>query len=328
MATFDQWRARDPDKRAPYLSWLCGSDRILIEEVIDYIRGYYSSAEQSSYDLSVQRELYFFSVISRFPLEKNLKRVVVVREIQCLERWDKLYEWLQVRGRQLQNTIVVFVSDDIEFPEESHPSHAAFKFVQRAGSAIRCTNTPEQALAAWIISKLAWRDVSCDEPTAYALIRHVNKDLPAINSTIHKASILGKGTRLTADIVKQLSTPIPSDDFVDNLLATDRRAAYASTELIAPSEYGRTIGLLFSRLDLLGRLHRELQAGKDIQHIVSDSAAGANRVPLFLVRRYLPLAKDYGISRRTRCQRLLTIVDDAYQRGASDGILESLVALW
>lgn len=328
MASFDQWRSREPAERARRLTWLCGSEGILVEEIVSDIASYYSDAEYSSYDLSVQRESFVISGLSQYPLSREGKRLVVVREIECLDRWDSLHRWIVRSGRALPNNIAVFVSSNIDFPAKDSPAHDSFRSIQQRGSVIRCTNTSEQALANWVKAKITWRDVSCSTQTALHLVRRSNRDLAALRSAVVKASILGRGTALTVDVANQLLRPVPSDAFADNLIATDRPAAYASIEFVPRADYGRTIGLLFSRLELLGRLNRGLQAGKDMRNIVNDSSATGVPVSDFLGRRYFPHAKDYAESRRVRCHRLLTIVDDAYQRGATEGILESLVALW
>jgi len=115
-----------------------------------------------------------------------------------------------------------------------------------------------------------------------------------------------------------------ANDFSDDLLALNKRAALLSAASIERGEIGRLIGLLDSRLALMAKInaafHQRMFDAREI--------AASQDEKVFLILKYREAARAYDRGRVRTCRNALAVCDDAYRSGASRGVLETLCALW
>jgi hypothetical protein len=60
---------------------------------------------------------------------------------------------------------------------------------------------------------------------------------------------------------------------------------------------------------------------------VGDIAATTG-IKIYLVKRFMPVVKDYDDSKIRYCRQILTMIDGVHRDGAKVGIWETLITLW
>lgn len=317
MGSYAQFVAAADIRR---VTWICGDQRVLIEEVVDTIRRRVNAADIDYVSLSATsgNESSVWAAANQYPLEPGANRMILIRDAEQLTRWYQLDLWMS-RTRQLPGVYLVFVSNEPDLPyimvggkrAGLQPHVAAIKAPR--GHVVRCTVPNETDAVAWVR-----RRASMDDDTAQHLLTRSGGDLLAVAAVCAKLSVFdGQAGNATIDA---LCTPRPSTSFSDTLLALDKRGALTAVNSLVEAEFGRVISLLDSRLDLLQSLHRIQAAGQGYR-----DATGINP---YLVRQYMPIARHYDTRQCVYRRRVLAVIDDALRSGARGGVWEALVALW
>lgn len=302
------------------MTWVCGDQRVLVEEVVDTTRRLLapSPLDYVPLDASDTDEHHIWSFALQYPLNPGAHRMILIRDAEKLTRWDRLTSWMD-STRQLPGVYLVFVSNETDLPYETAggkkaglKAHVAAIKAPR-GSLVRCTMPNEADAIAWVRGR-----ARMDEATASLLLTRTGGSLAQVAAVCAKVSLFdGPAGRAT---IEALCAERPSASFVDNILALDRKAALLRIPDLPDAEAGKVIGLLDSRLDLLASLHRLQVAGYGLRDMT-----GINP---YLARQYLPIARMYDQSRCVHRRRVLAVVDDALRKGARTGVWEALVALW
>lgn len=127
-------------------TWVCGAERVLVEEVVDFIR---TALQPSDLDVVLMvagkakdREIY--ASLNQYPAEG--KRLLVVRDAEKIKRWEPFADWQQ-ESRLMPSSYVVFVSGESDFDTE-RPVHRLI--VDKNGSMIRCAPPPDEVAVQWI----------------------------------------------------------------------------------------------------------------------------------------------------------------------------------
>lgn len=316
IASYAQWRAGFDATGVRRATWICGDQRVLVEEVVDTIRAHLGVAELDYVSLSASPtfERDVWAAANQYPLNPGSPRLVLIRDAQKLTRWEQLHRWL-ARTRQLPGVHLVLVSADADLPttgKRTLAPHAAALKAPR-GTLVRASLPAPADLLAWV-----HRRARIDDTTALYLLERTGGDLALAAAVCAKLSLFAGAAGRTA--IDALVAERPATDFTACLLALDKRRALLCIPDLTDAETTRTIGLLDSRLDLLSALHRIQLAGQSYR-----DAVGINP---YLVRAYLPLARHYDPKRCVYRRRVLAVVDDAFRSGARTGVLESLVSLW
>lgn len=301
------------------MTWVCGNQRVLVEEVVDTIRTILAPSEldyQCLYAGSDETEVW--ATVRQYPLTPGANRLIVVRDAEKLTRWAQLTSWMATT-RQLPGVYLVLVSNDSDLPYITElgrkgglkPHIAAIKAPR--GSLVRCAMPAEDDAVAWVR-----RRAQMDDATAKFLLTRTGGNLATVAAVCAKINLFD-GAAGTATI-EALCAEKPSASFVDLLLGLDKKAALLRVPDLPDAEAGKLIGLLDSRLDLLASLHRIQVTGQSLRE-----ATGINP---YLARLYIGIAKHYDQSRCVYRRRVLAVVDDAFRNGAREGVWEALVALW
>lgn len=301
------------------MTWVCGDQRVLVEEVIDTTRARLAASELDyisiSHSTTFDRDVW--AEANQYPLNPGAVRLVVIRDAEKLNHRGQLVDWLS-RTRQLPNVHLVFVSAEPDFPYTTaggkktlKPYAAAIKAPR--GVLVRCAMPNEDDAVRWVC-----RRTRLDDSTARHLLTRAGGNLATAAAVAAKLSLFdGQASTATIDL---LCLERPMDDFTDILLALDkRRALLRIPDLDEPNRL-KLVALLDSRLDLLQTLHRHQAAGRTLREITGVSP--------FLARQYLPLARHYDPSQCSQRRRVLALVDDVLRSGVRVGALEALVSLW
>lgn len=317
---FTQWRTGADRGELRRVTWVCGEQRVLVEEVVDTTRSAVGASVLDSLTFTAgedpDREIW--AAANQYPLDPGAQRLILVRAAQKLRHWAPLHPWL-ASTRQLPGVHLLFVSDDADIPQVSAPGKkvtAPHIEVMKAprGHVVRCSTPNADDAVAWVC-----RQATVDTRTAQHLLTRVGGDLVAAKAVCGKLGLF-PGVSAGSRAVDALVTQMPGLGFVDALLDVRRPEALLCLPGLTDGERLRVIGLLDHRLDLLATLHRHIKAGltqRDIQG-----------VPHFLVRQYWFTAKHYDTAQCAYRRRLLAVIDDALRSGARTGAFEALVALW
>lgn len=317
---YRQWRRHADKGQLTRVTWCCGSEPVLREDVVNVVRAQIapSTRDDLRFDLrdSVTRvddARRMWETLHQYPVDQDAARLIQVRGAERLTSWSTLTSWLQAPARQLPRTHLLLVSGQPDPPPAVVDLHST-----RRGQmlVVRC-GTPRASDLVWWVRDL----VTMDESVAEHLARRLRGNLAALSDVCATLRLYnGSPTKQTVDA---LCAEQPATSFVERVLSLQRPLAIRAADDVPAAEYRAVVGLLASRLGVLEKLHHAVRAELSRREI-----AALDGVPYFLADQYLPVAQHYSPERCARRRALLAVVDDALARGARDGVLEALVALW
>jgi DNA polymerase III delta subunit len=331
VATFSQWRtAFEKSPKPKQITWICGTERVLMDDVVDAIRAHIDLDPWGYTPLVVgeDSERTVWAELDSHPIG-SASRLVVIRNADELKDWDRLIEWISHRSEN-PRTFLVFVSNEDKIartevtPEakrkgekpEMVPHLAAFA---GKGSVIECkpftASTVKQAVK-WVQTRVPMRDA-----LAAHLLNRADGDLRLTRDLCSKLAVLP--VEPSIQTINSMLQEQPRDSFSDALLALDKKTALLALERLKPSEYSRLIGLLDSQIEFAEIIHNML-----LEHKTPGEMARAVGNRGFLVAEVIPVAKHYNSQRTLAIRRILAIADEQLKQGAAEGVMESIVAFW
>jgi DNA polymerase III delta subunit len=321
MSTFAQWLAAIDRGDVRRVTWVCGEQRVLVEEVVDTTRKLVDVNELDYLSIRVGEvgQYGMWDVLNQYT--SGARRFIVVRDVEKVTYWEPLEGWLA--DPRLASIHVVFVSSDHDVAhtvvdkKKIAASHIATLMARRRHAVVVRCGTPNPVDAVAWVRRRAWL---FDDSVAHHLLVRVGGDLTAAAGIADKLALFDGDERISPATVDQLCDQLVTNTFADSLLMLRRRDALTAAQGLSQYEYGKVIGLLDSRLDLLATLNHHIRVGSHPREMAG--------VPHFLARAYLPIAKHYDSQRCDRSRQVLALVDDALRSGARDGLMEALVALW
>ncbi len=305
--TYAQWRVSADKAEARRCIYVCGPERLLVQEDIDTTLSIVGPSHLDHVSVSAQRVAGadVWAYANAYPLTPNAPRLVCVRDAEALSDWAPLAGWLNT-ARRRPSTHLLFVSGQPDVPDADH---ITLLRKRSQGQVVRCTTPNEADLIAWVR-----RRCDLDVDLAVRLLNRVDWNVPAAADACAKLAVLGL-RHVAPGTVDAVCLP-PAGDLVEYLLAGDKARAITAVDQLDTA----AIALLAARVDILERLWRAARAGVPTREI--------RDVPQFLTARYLPLAARYHPKRCAHARRLLAVAEDAYRNGARSGVAEALVALW
>jgi DNA polymerase III delta subunit len=315
VGSFGQWRAAVDAGDLRRVTWVAGDQAVLIEEVVSTTKKMLNPSDLDYISLSYGPgfEQAVWSEANQFPLTPGANRLIVIRDANKLTRWNQLAAWM-TRTRSLPGVYLVFVSDKPEqlAGKKGVPAHLSCIRAPR-GFIVRACGLPEDDAVAWVC-----RRGNLDPSLAKYLLTRTGGNLAAAAAVCTKLSLFAQGAGSAT--IDALVAESPCDDFTEDLIAGRKRHALLSLPDLNHTDRIRAIALLDSRLDLLATLHRMQAAGQGWRD--------AGPISPFLLRQYLPHARNYDTDACTHRRQVLAVLDDVLRRGADDGVMHALVALW
>jgi DNA polymerase III delta subunit len=313
------------------VTWLCGTEPVLIDEVIEAIRSHFSTEPWCFSVHTVERatERALWEDLDQHPIDGRTPRLVLVRGAERLQQPERLIEWMQTKNKN-PLTHVIFVADAPELAREPLTSDQKrdrkkpdlvphLQAIQGKGTLVECkpfTQATAKHAVAWVRTK-----VSIRPGVAGKLLERANGDLRLTRDAFRKLSVFPD--EITEQTINLLLAARPRMSFVDALLEVDKPAALLALEYMEPKEYSAAIGLIDQRLDLLGTV-RDLV----VSHATNAQISSALGTMGFLAKDLVPLAKTYDQKRRQQIRNLLAIVDEALKNGITHGPMQVLVFFW
>jgi len=303
---------------------VCGPEPILVDEVVDLIKGSLTvdPINLVYLDAKEESERTIWNELRQLPFGNNKIRLTIVRGAEKLKQSDWFIQYIKDRG-SLPRNYVVFVSSETILrkgeDEQSRLLWLPLEYLKTRGAVVECkafTNNTAKHAVSWVKEKLDIRG-----RVAEFLLNRATGDLRLVRDTMGKmAQFEGE---VTLRHISEMFDERPDDSFLGALFALDRRTAMKALKELPTSEYAKTLGLVDARLELAGMVHDMLVQKKTPGDIAK--AAGNKG---FLVPEMLPVAKHYDKNRRQRIRNYLATVDTYSEYGVPDGALEALVVLW
>lgn len=320
MPSYSQWRTAADKGQVAKVTWVCGDQRVLVEEVVEETKRLLEVSEFDYIPLWAESdtELAIWDSAYQFPLEPEARRLILVRQADCIQNWAPLEKWL-VDSKSLSANFLLFVSDQADYPmtQDKDPKILPhIELIRKRGKTVKCSMPSQAEVLSWIKRNSRLNDFS-----ANFLYERCGGDLSAV-ANVCKKSLMFKadpGSQILAELSKEYS----NQDFSDCLVYQNKKAALLDLPNIPESDYSKIIGQLYSKLDILYALHR---AGPNFN--TTRELAEATGIKVFLVAKYLQASKSYDRTKVANCRNILTVVDDAIQRHAADNAMELLVSLW
>lgn len=311
MASYRQFMASGKLKR---MSWVCGVERILVEEVVQTIKDWIAPKDLDYVTMigGLDKEKDVWGQLNQYPSEPGANRLLVVRDAERLKQWQRFDAWVSDM-RLMPTNFVLFVSNETDFNTE-RSAHRTI--VDKSGTMVRCNTPDEQVAVEWIQSQTPMHS-----DVARRILERCGGDLAKSKSAAAMCRLFP--FEPTYQVVDAIVEPEIGALYVDSLVACNRREAASTAYAVPESDIGRTIGLLDSRLDVLEKLHRAARKGLTAREIATSRSVNP-----FLIHLLMPFAKLYDRESVQRRRQLLVVVDSKVRDGARVGVLESLAALW
>lgn len=331
MSSWSQWFVSYQKNQAiKQITWLCGTEPVLIEDIVDTIKGHFSPEPwcHSLHVVGDDSERLVWADLDQYPIDGRTPRLIVVRGAERLKHPERIIEWLKTKNKN-PLTHVIFVSAEASLAREERPPGQRdktkpdlvphLKAIQGKGALIECkpfTQATAKHAVTWVQSKVEIR-----RGVAGKLLERANGDLRLTRDAFRKLSEFPD--EITEQTIELLLSAQPRMTFVNAMLEIDKRTALLALEDMQPKEFSAAIGLLDHRLDIVGVVRDML---------VSQASATQIAVELgtmgFLAKDLIPLAKSYDAKRRRQLRNLLARTDAALRDGIVRGPMEILVAYW
>jgi DNA polymerase III delta subunit len=331
VATWSQWWVSHNKNPAPkQVTWVCGPERVLVDEVIEAIRRQVNPEtwDYTSLFVGEESERELWATVNAFPAGST-PRLVLIRDAEKLEHPEQIIEFLDKRAKN-PNTYVILVSNDHEVPrapqtpeeKKSRTLGALLPYIaaiNTKGRVVDCkpfTSATAKHAVTWVLSKVNMR-----QSVAEYLLNRSNGNLRLVRDVCAKLSVFDES--LTFSMINALLKEQPRDTFVDALRALDKKTALLALEQLPVSDYSRTLGKLESDLALSGRVHDMIKARKTHSEIVKELGNQG-----FLARDIEETSKYYDKKRLHSIRTFLAEADVALNQGTTTGLMEALVVFY
>jgi DNA polymerase III delta subunit len=319
MSTYTQWRAGADKGDLRRVTWVCGDQGVLVDEVVQTIRTRLASTGESlAFTAGTDPEPVIWAAANQFPLQPGATRLIVIRSAEKITTWEPLTRWL-TQTRALTTSYLLFVAAQPDFAASTVDGKRTgllphLELIKNRGRIVRCATPNDHDAITW-----ARRRAPISESAARHLLTRTGGDLTAAGAVLDKLALFPAPT-ITPAGIDALVEPAPASSFTDALLAGDKPAALRAATAMTDRDTAAAISLLDTRLDTLAALCTATRAGQSAREII-----GINP---YLVRQYLPIGRHYDPRRCVYARRVLAVCDGALRRGARTGVIEALVALW
>ena len=321
MANYTQWHSYVHTRGVRRVTWVCGDQHVLIDEVATTIRAllHPGALDQLTMHAGEHTDAQIWAATHQYPLTPGATRLVTIRDADTITTWTPLATFL-AGTRQLPGVHLLFISTATDLPHRLHAGKRTLKEHVAAikaprGQLVRCVMPNEADALAWTRRQAP----TLDEHTAGYLLGRCGANLATVAAVAAKLRLLTPRAA-TAALIDELCQPAPAHTFADNLLRRDKPAALISGEALSRPDTLAAITVLERRLDLLHALWQATATGRPTYQIEDT--------PRYLINQYTPIAKHYDRHRCAYSRALLAVVDDALRSGAAPGAIQALVALW
>lgn len=315
MATYAAWRAGADKGDHRRLTWVCGDQSVLVDEVVAATRAAVNPGplDRHVYTAGGDPDRIIWARAHQHPLTPGAPVLITVRRAEKIGNWAPLHQWATAM-RLLPGVHLLLVSDTDDFPRTGAGLAPHLELIKTKGRIVRCARPNEADLLAWLLRRAPALEVS----TARHLLARTGGDLSEAADTCTKLAVL-PGIPSSA-VIDVLAVRQSSDSLADALARCDKPAALLAARQLGERDVIAAITALATRLDLLAALWQAARAGLAAREVTGH--------PAYLVHTWLPHAKHYDPKRCAHRLQVLAVCDDAARSGARTGLAEALIALW
>lgn len=306
MGTFLQWLSKKPLRP---VTWACGPETVLAQEIIREYRTAHSGVPFVVIDASAASQREVWDTLLSQPAGGS------VTVVYSAEKAVLASELKVLLGEATPFSPVIFVTA-VPTYARGESEHLELIAASRNGQVVRCVPPSKEEDMVRIVS--SWWPGAGDNAAAEVLER-CGGSLELAREACDKAVLAGIPVSLLSAVCRRA----PGSDYADFLVSGDRKKAATAAGGVPQEEVGRTIGLLASRLSLLGLLNSAKRQGMTPQEQVIKLRADP-----YVLRLLRPYAPDYPASRENSCREVLAMAESAHRSGVSGGVLEAVAALW
>lgn len=323
MSTWSQWWLSFKKSSVPrQITWICGTEPVLIDEVVSLITSAVNPDEINHVYLDARElsERAIWNELRQLPFGTTANRLTVVYGAEKLKNDALFQQYIKDKSAYPRN-YAIFVSGEegARRSEDKKLLWEPLEYLKTRGSTIECkafTSATAKHAVAWVKEKANIRG-----GVAEFLLNRATGDLRIVRDTVAKLSAFPG--EISLKVVSDMFAELPKDTFLGALFSMDKKTAMHAISEIPRGEYSKTLGLVDARLELAGNIHDMMIQKKS--HAEIARAAGNKG---FLVPEMLPVAKHYDKKRRTKIREYLATVDEFSAYGIPDGALEGLVSVW
>lgn len=326
MSTFIQWLGsldKNPDPKQ--FTWVCGSEHVLQNEVVSYIlqRLDVPALNHHVYDAETDAPNKILEGLSQYPMGLTAS-VHVVKNAQALTDFSMIPLLIKNRSKNPKR-YVIFQSTEEKVPTVYNkdtrknvrlPHIAAFS---GKGTIVECkpfANTAADNAIRWVQYKSP-----VSPHIATLILNNAGGNLRLVRDTCVKINALGTPNHIPT--INKIMEHEPQETFVNALLTLNYKDAHRSVPNIPVSDYSTIIGQLDSVLELVALLRHLRIEGRPTSDLMQ--AAGTRS---FLVFRILDHLAHYNPVKVQEIRAVLLACDQHLADGATEAMLETIIAVW
>jgi hypothetical protein len=316
---FNQWKGHAAKGSVAKVTYCCGDQPALVELVVDDIKSILAVPITDYVEIDAKNDSSMWDAASQYPLDPNVNRLVVVRNAEAISYWEPLFDWLAVTRGNTTNYLL-FVSHQPDAPtvyakgkRVGYEDH--IEIIRTKGKLIKCSQPNDEDLIKWSQS------YGLTELASRHLIDRVSGDTTAMLEVFHKVAIWSGSPNTKA--IDLLCEEQALDSFADYLMMRDKKTAFLALQSATEDDLAKVITRLDHRLDMM------LEIGKYVRRrMYAGDIAATTGIKIYLVKRFMPVVKDYDDRKIKKCRQVLALIDGFLRDGAKVGVWESLIALW
>lgn len=315
---FTQWQNFADKGTVPRVIYLCGDQTALVELVVEDVKTMLAVADTDFIELDGSANNSIWDIASQYSLDPTTNRLIIVRNSEKVSSWSELSQWV-AKTKNMSNYIL-FVSYMPDAPslyakgkKTSYQEH--IEVIRTKGKFVRCAQPNDEDLVSWSVS------FGLSTQVAEHLVVRTSGDTTAMLDVLKKVHVWNGSPSTKA--IDLLCEEQALDSFADYLMLRDKQTAYIALSTMSELDKGKIITHLDYRLDTIMEISSCVR-----RRMYATDIAASTGIKIFLIKRFLPVAKDYDERKIKYCRQLLAMVDSATNNGAKVGVWETLIALW
>lgn len=324
MGSYKLWRAAADrsDFRKKFL-FVCGTEKVLVEEVIEETKRFLNTPNFFVVDLDYEDIAVFNDLLFQHSLSPEAV-LIVVRHAEATHDWSGLREWLDASVSEHPRKYLILTSTsrsayDVDSRELVLPA----KMLGSKGRVVECKKLGSEDLLKWV----ARQSPTLGPVLNSYLIKKLDSNMSLIKTACVKLNLFS-GKYLSPAAVDELVEENVEERFATLLILGKKSQALSLAEIITSAEYPRVLGELDKHLDMLSILNKELRKFTTVQDRANIAGVGA-----YWAEKYKNIAYKYDDRRVASCRSALAYTwvhtsGDGRLLSTEDGLLPVLITLW
>ena len=316
---FNQWKGYAAKSDVAKVTYICGSEDILVELVIKDIMNILNPPITDFIKISAKETSDVWELASQYPLDPDANRLVIIRDAETITDWEGLYGWVANSRNNPKNHIVFVaaINDATStFDKGKRTGYVEhIDYIRNKGKFIKCSTPSDDDIITWAQS------YGLSKASAQYLIERTSANISSMLNVLRKVRIWNGSPSPKA--LELLCDQQFTQSFSQYLIERNKVAALEVAKNMSEDSKIRALTELDYNLTYLfeiGICTRKRMYDSDI--------ATSTGIKIFIVKKLRPVVKDYDERKIKYCRQLLAMTDSALRDGAKAGVMEGLISLW